>query len=163
VPWEPRREGLLGIVTLYERLFAPTCTDYLGHIDCGPEPPDPLTSICYMWWDLFPTWGARGDEEPRPAATGRRARKQRRRDRITRHTEAALPSTVDDALLSVMSQTVRLDSEPCREGALHGLGHWHRAHPKRTTAIIDEWLAGEPSISADLRRYALSARTGCVL
>ena len=70
---------------------------------------------------------------------------------------------VDDAILLVMARTLRLDSEACREGALHGLGHWHRAHPDRTTRIVDEWLASGPEISPELRQYAFSARSGCVL
>jgi hypothetical protein len=70
---------------------------------------------------------------------------------------------VDEVLLDVMTRTLGLESEPCREGALHGLGHWHRAYPDRTTTIIDEWLKGEPCISPDLRQYAMSARSGCVL
>ena len=56
-----------------------------------------------------------------------------------------------------------LDSEPCREGALHGLGHWHLSYPERTATIIDQWLAGQPRISPELRPYATSGRAGCVL
>jgi hypothetical protein len=76
---------------------------------------------------------------------------------------AASIETVDDAILTVMARTLDLDSEPCREGALHGLGHWHRVHPGWTTAIIDGWLEGGPRISLELRQYAMNARGGCVL
>lgn len=159
VGWEARRRALVAIGTLYEGLFAPNCTDHLGHRDGGPEAPAPLNSSCYMWWDLFPTWGGHGDEPP--AATGRRARGRTAR---TAYDPAIVAlRRVDDAILYVMARTLRLDSEACREGALHGLGHWHRAHPDRTTRIIDEWLAGNPRISPELRAYALSARCGCVL
>jgi hypothetical protein len=167
VPWDARRRGLLAIGGLYERLFAPACTNHLGHIDRGPEPPDPLNSICYMWWDLFPTWGGHAVAEdrrpPRPAR--RRSRRHRGRavgDAVS-DTQPPAPLTVDDALLDVMARTLRLDSEPCREGALHGLGHWHHAHPERTSGIIEAWLDEEPSISPALRAYAMSARGGCVL
>ena len=136
-PWEARRRGLRAIGDLFERLLAPACTNHLGHLDRGPEPPDPLNSICYMWWDLFPTWGGHGGEETQRA--------------------------VDDVLLDVMARTLRLESEPCREGGLHGLGHWHAAYPDRTATIIDEWLTAKPRISPELRKYALSARGGCVL
>ena len=167
VPWDARRRALLAIAGLYERLFATVCTDHLGHLDRGPEPPDPLNSICYMWWDLFPTWGGRRDADAQPAPLRDRPRPRRGRagashDAWTGAPAAAL-QTVDDVLLEVMARTLRLDSEPCREGALHGLGHWHQAQAERTTAIIDQWLASGPSISPELRQYATSARSGCVL
>jgi len=169
VPWDVRRHGLLAIGGLYERLFARACTNHLGHIDRGPEPPDPLNSICYMWWDLFPTWGGHADADAdaqRPSDPARR-RSGRHRGRTGAEaaggTQAGSQQTVDEALLDVMARTLRLDSEPCREGALHGLGHWHRAYPERTSDIIEAWLDEEPSISPELRRYATSARGGCVL
>lgn len=167
VPWEDRRRGLLAIGGLYERLFLPACTNHLGHIDRGPEPPAPLNSICYMWWDLFPTWGNRGSEEAQPPTPHRRSPRVRRQGRPRPSTAlddgAASVATVDEAILTVMARTLRLDSEACREGALHGLGHWHRAYPERTEAVIDGWLKGGPRISPALRQYAMSARCGCVL
>jgi hypothetical protein len=115
-----------------------------------------------MWWDLFPTWGGHGGEaiQRAPLDQTRQMRRQHRREGRT--TEATL-QTVDDALLDVMARTLRLESEPCREGALHGLGHWHHAHPERTTAIVDEWLREQPRISPELHQYAMNARSGCVL
>jgi hypothetical protein len=170
VAWEDRRRGLLAIEGLYARLFAPVCTDHLGHLDRGPEAPDPLNSACYMWWDLFPTWGGHGGELPqeRPGrrlsgrARRRRVRSESRAGRTSAPAELAA-SSVDEAILRVLARTLELDSEPCREGALHGLGHWHLTHPDRAAAIVDEWLATGPAISADLRQYAASARAGCVL
>lgn len=170
VAWEARRRGLLAIGGLFGRLFAPVCTDHLGHLDRGPQPPDPLNSICYMWWDLFPTWGAPdADRTERPADWGR-SRRARRRDRRGSPAEGppldpaeqALRS-VDRTLLHVLTRTLRLESEPCREAALHGLGHWHLRYPEQAAAIIRDWLAGRPAISPELHRYALQAATGCVL
>ncbi|MDP8922996.1 MAG: hypothetical protein M3O34_09005 [Chloroflexota bacterium] len=167
VPWDARRRGLLAIGGLYERLFAPVCANHLGHLDRGPEPPNLLNSICYMWWDLFPTWGGHGGEQPRRAAAWGQSRRARRRLRTERRADADAAEAsllgVDETILYVMARTLRLESEPCREGALHGLGHWRRAYPERTAAIIDEWLDGEPRISPELRRYAMAARSGCVL
>jgi hypothetical protein len=57
---------------------------------------NPLNSICYMWWDIFPTMGQTDNE----------AYHQR-----------------DQLLLNVIRKTLDLDSDACREGALHGLGH----------------------------------------
>jgi hypothetical protein len=167
VAWEARRRALVAIGTLYEGLFAPVCTDHLGHRDGGPEAPTPLSSSCYMWWDLFPTWGGHGDEPSvrmRLRSGVSRSRRARRREaRTADDAEIIALRGIDDAILHVMARTLRLESEACREGALHGLGHWHRAHPDRTARIIDEWLAGDPPISPELRQYALSARCGCVL
>ena len=117
---------------LYAGLFAAACTNHLGHLDAGPEPAAPLNSSCYMWWDLFPTWGG-GQPD------------------------------VDDAILGVLARTLRIESEACREGALHGLGHWRLNYPARVGGTIDAWLAASPRISPELRRYAASARAGCVL
>jgi hypothetical protein len=39
VPWPERRRGLLAIGRLFERLFAPHCANYLGHLDRGPDLP----------------------------------------------------------------------------------------------------------------------------
>lgn len=158
--WPSRRRALVAIGEVYGGLFARTCADYLGHRDGGPEPPAPLNSSCYIWWDLFPTWGGHGDEPT--AATGPR-RGSGRSARTADDPVVGALRGVDDAILHVMARTLRLESEACREGALHGLGHWHRAHPVRTARIIDEWLAGGPRISPELRTYALSARSGCVL
>jgi hypothetical protein len=168
VPWPARRRGLLSIGALYSRLFAVVCSAYLGHLDRGPEPAGPLNTICYMWWDLFPTWGtpadSRSPSEAPARATGQTARLARRAQRhaVRADPDAALFST-DDVILTVMERTLRLDSEACREGALHGLGHWCRRHPERVPSIIAAWLAERPPISPELQRYALAARTGCVL
>ena len=120
-----------------------------------------------MWWDLFPTWGGHGDEPSMPrrprSGAGRRRRARRRGARPADDPAVDALRGIDDAILHVMARTLRLESEACRESALHGLGHWHRAHPDRTTRIIDGWLAGAPRISPELRQYALGARRGCVL
>lgn len=166
VAWEARRRALVAIGSLYEELFAPVCTNYLGHRDGGREAPAPLNSSCYMWWDLFPTWGGHAGEpsmnRPDLSITRHTRRARKRHARTTDDAGVDALRGVDDAILHVMARTLRLESEACREGALHGLGHWRRAHPDRTTTIIDEWLAGDPIISPELRQYALSARGGCI-
>jgi hypothetical protein len=164
--WETRRRGLLAIGDLYERLFAVACANHLGHRDGGPAPPRPLNSICYMWWDLFPTRGGHGGDQLQQITVRGQSRRQRRLTRrqrgVATSTRDDALGTVDDVLLAVMARTLRVESEPCREGALHGLGHWHRAYPERTAAIIGGWLAEGPQISPELRQYAMTARRGCV-
>lgn len=168
VPWDDRKRALLAIGALYERLFARVCTNYLGHLGRGPELPDPLNDACYMWWDIFPHHGRHGGEilqetmplgeklsERRPP---RRMRRVNRAEVETRLVEEQLRS-VDDVMLYLMERTLRLESEPCREGALHGLGHWRLSYPDRIKAIIDRWLAERPAMSSELYTYAWTVRS----
>jgi hypothetical protein len=166
VAWEARRRGLLAMERLYSGLFAVACTNHLGHVDAGPEPPAPLNSSCYMWWDLFPTWGGGGGQAHEREAgwgTSRQDRRRSPRRGAGRSGAESAIHTVDEAILEVLARTLKIESEPCREGALHGLGHWGLNHPERVAEIIDRWLATAPCISPELRRYADSARAGCVL
>jgi len=122
------------MIVLFERCFAPRCGPYLSHLCEGSD--HPLNGLCYMWWDLFPTWGSA------PGASG--------------------PVPLDSELLGVMTGILALDSVACQESALHGLGHWSLHHPDRTAAIIDGFLACRADLRPELRRYAESARAGCV-
>jgi hypothetical protein len=139
VPWADRRRAIDSIGTLNESLLAKVCSDHLSHRDRGPDPPEsvsPLNLVCYMWWDLFPSWGNPAD--------------------------ASMAAT-DAAILGVLRRTLHLPSTACREGALHGLGHWHLNYPGQVERIIDDFLARTPQVGPELREYAMSARGGCVL
>lgn len=120
------------IFALFERCFAIRCSNSLLHRD---EKASPLNSVCYMWWDIFPTWGA-------PDSPARHA--------------------LDSELLRVMQKTLALDSAACRESALHGLSHWHLHYPRVVEATIDAFLAGRPKLSRHLQNYARDARNGAV-
>src|SRR5262249_33104418 len=96
---------------------------------------NPLNSPCYMWWDITPVPSGATDADQGP---------------------------LTDACLSVMERTLALDSIACQENALHGLGHWHSHFPERVESIIDAFLTSDPNIRPELRKYALSARGGCV-
>jgi hypothetical protein len=133
LPWPERKQGILSISALYESLFLPRCSPHLSHMDDSGA--SPLNSICYMWWDIFPTWG-----QPGEAQFAQR----------------------DTTLLEVMSRTLELDSVACRESALHGLGHWHIHYPAETTRIIEVFLDREGELEPDLLTYARSASAGCV-
>lgn len=67
------------------------------------------------------------------------------------------------ALVDLFARLLALDSEACRESALHGLGHWHHRHPREVEAVVDDFLASNPAVSAALRAYAVCARRGHVL
>jgi hypothetical protein len=113
---------------LFREVFQARCRPLLSHLDTQGE--SPLNTTCYMWWDLFPSWGVPGRD-------------------------------VDTALLAAMTAILEIDSLACQESALHGLGHWRASHPQRVEEAIDRYLkrAHPPD---ELRRYAVSAREGCI-
>jgi hypothetical protein len=120
---------------VYAKLYAKKCAPDLGHLNFAGHRGNPLNSSCYMWWDIIPFYGKSGD-----------AREQ-----------------LDATMLDVMAKTLDIDHEACREGALHGLGHWKGAYPEFVEATIDRFLADNPHISSSLRSYAQAARNGSVL
>ena len=134
VPWPARQRCLRAFHQLYEGCFARRCTPHLSYVD---EPgAGPLNSACYMWWDIIPFAGS--PEDP--------TRKE-----------------FDEEVLRVMESTLQLNSIPCRESALHGLGHWQHAYPQRVGEIIDRFSMNEPALPDKLRTYMMNAYTGYVL
>jgi hypothetical protein len=93
---------------------------------------DPFHIACYMWWDIFPTYGRPQAGEPELHA----------------------------ACLNSMSEVLDVRSELCQLSALHGLNHWHTHYPDQVTTIIDAFLAAERNVSSRIRQYALNAREG---
>jgi len=45
---------------VFAQVFAARCVASLGHLEKVSA--DPLNTTCYMWWDLFPSWG-QGERE----------------------------------------------------------------------------------------------------
>ena len=134
VAWIVRRAGLHAIINLFAHLFANRCSPHLSHLD--ERGANPLNGACYMWWDLFPTWG---------------------------HPESSTDALVDAELLMVMQHVLAVDALACQESALHGLGHWHLRYPAEVEEAIDVFLERQPQLDLRLRQYAFSARQGCVL
>ncbi|MFC6079850.1 hypothetical protein [Sphaerisporangium aureirubrum] len=123
------------IRAMYENLFAPHCRRIMSNgVETPPE--EPLNSICYMWWDNFPSWGR--PEEP-----------YHRR--------------IDSALLAVMRDNLAGKNIACVESGLHGLGHWHHNYPDQVETTIDDFLRTHRRLTPPLREYALAARGGHVL
>jgi hypothetical protein len=133
VPWPIRQRGLQSIYTFFEKFFAVACSDELGHL-CKTDS-TPINGACYMWWDLFPSWG---------------------------NPEDAARQEEDQVILKVMEGILGIESEACRESALHGLGHWGPGYPEEVRRIVDDFLGRDPPISEPLREYALTARSGYV-
>ena len=134
IDWDVRHRLILSFETLFRDLFAIRCTAALGHLD---EESPPLNSICYMWWDLRRSFSV----TPDPTSGAR----------------------LNAAFLASMASMLKIDHVACQESGLHGLGHWHRSHPKEVENIIDEFLARKPGLRHELVTYALRARIGSVL
>lgn len=134
VAWDVRRDGLQAIRNVFSDLFAKRCTEHLCHLD---EPgAGELNGICYMWWDIAPVYG----KPVEPACAER-----------------------DALLLQVMADTLKLNSEACRESALHGLGHWHDEYPEEVKGVIHDFIWKNRKIRDPLRNYAYAAMNGDVL
>ncbi len=136
VPVNQQQQAVLALRTLYSDLFKPSCPDHFGHLDAGPEPANPLSSACYMLWDMdggIGTLAVRGNVTVRAAA------------------------------YEVLRYALELESVACNESALHGLGHLHHAHGKRAARLVDEFLARRSrTVAPQLKRYAEAARVGLV-
>lgn len=133
VPLQARLRCIRSFVNLFEKLFAVRCSPHLSHLD---EPgANPLNPSCYMWWDIMPILA-------QPDVPARRE--------------------LDAECLWVMERVLGLDSIPCQESALHGLGHWHADYPQPTERAIDAFLAVHPKLRPELLSYAKNARRGCV-
>jgi hypothetical protein len=134
LPWPDRERCVRLIYSLYEQCFLQRCSPHLSYVD---EPgASPLNLVCYMWWDIIPIAGNPQD---------------------------ASHSALDEAILQVMESTLQLDSIPCRESALHGLGHWQHAYPEQVGAIIDAFSMKNPKLPEKLKQYMLNAYVGYVL
>jgi hypothetical protein len=134
VPLDLRARCVRNMYTIFEQVFAERCSPEL---ECtGRRPASALNNTCYMWWDLLPFWSKSFPVNER---------------------------IIDETALSVMESTLNLKSLPCQESALHGLGHWQSGYPERIGGIIEYYLDRNPTLPAELRRYALNAQHGYVL
>lgn len=133
-PMQQRIDCVHSMQTLFAEFLAKRCSEHLSHLDQAGA--NPINSVAYMWWDILPLCGRPDDRSFQK---------------------------LDEAALDVMQQNLQLDSTPCRESALHGLGHWHLQYPGKVESIVDLFLkTTKKSISPELETYARAARQGCV-
>jgi hypothetical protein len=118
---------------VYRDVFVVRCAEVLGHLD---EPGSPLNAVCYMWWDIFPTWG----------------KPQRQELRV-----------LDAAVLDLLERLLLIEHDACIESALHGLGHWYLHYGVRVESIVGTFLMRGTPLRPELREYALAASQGGVL
>jgi hypothetical protein len=93
---------------------------------------NPFHIACYMWWDIFPTWGG----------------------------AAGVEREIDHACLATMSEVLQLPSELCQLSALHGLSHWYLTYGERVEHTVDGFLANSGHFTQRIREYAALARQG---
>ena len=96
---------------------------------------DPFHMACYMWWDIFPTYGGSNAEEAK----------------------------LDGACLNAMATMLTMPSELCQLSALHGLNHWHPHHAEKVELIVDTFLQKTSGLTARMVEYAAIARSGGAL
>lgn len=130
--WPARKQTIRSIYDLYEKCFARRCMVGLSHLG---EENNPLNVICCMWWDVFPAWGDPGD--------------------TSRSHEAS-------EYIRVMERCLSLTHEACREGALHGLGHWQLIFSERVERVVDRFLRERRDLRPGLVLYARRAYIGGV-
>ena len=132
LPLDDRIAAVRTIPTLYRDVFVPRCTERLGHLS---EETGHLGITCYMFWDVAVIGGPPDTREG---------------------------NLLEDAVLDVLHDLLRLPHGACQESALHGLGHRIRRHPEQGPAMLDRWLRDGDVRDERLRAYAQAARTGCI-
>lgn len=133
VPLPIKIQGIQSIATLYRECFAKRCTEVLGHLD--EKGASDLNAICYMFWDVC----VLSYLDPCP---------NHKQD-------------MEDAVLSVLRDTIHIPHRACIEGGLHGLGEICFGED-RANEILEELLATK-NLDPDLKRYAENARDEYVL
>ena len=117
---------------LYRELFVPRCQERLGHLN---EQGGRLEMICYMFWDVAAFGGPPGTREG---------------------------NLLEDAVLDVLEEVIRLPHAACQESAIHGLGHRVGRHPERAPAVLERWLRLDLARDPRLVDYARYACSGCI-
>jgi hypothetical protein len=133
VPLSVRIACVQSFYDVYAKLYAVRCTS--PELDWWDAGHNPLNTTCYMWWDMTPFYGKSGDP----------VREQ-----------------LDEPMLEVMVKTLQLKNDVCRQGALHGLGHWQYKYREFVRQAINQFLEQTPDISDFLHDYAIAARAGRV-
>jgi hypothetical protein len=107
---------------------------FVAAVAPGPSRHDehPFHVACYMWWDIFPSWG---------------------------NPEIAEPE-FNRACLAVMQKILEVPCELCQFSALHGLNHWYLHHGDQVERMIDAFLARTAALSPRVREYAQLAARG---
>lgn len=133
IEWAIREKCIQAIYTVYTDLFAKRCDAYLS--SKVSEASNPLNTICYMWWDIFPIYG----QPDNPEST-----------------------TLDNAILVLLEKILTVKAVAAQEGTLHGLGHWQPYYPLQVKRIVNAFLEQNKNLQPELREYAEKAIAGAI-
>jgi hypothetical protein len=124
---------LRALPLVWSDCFAPR---FANIVQSEPSADDHLQQVCYMWFDVWPSfWNHRN--EP----------------------------IWQEGVWRTLKKILQLPCEQCQRSALHGIGH-ERSRLNRNAeldALIDEYLLSVPDSKRDLKEYAHDARRGHVL
>ena len=136
IPLETQLRWVRAIPNLYRNLFAPLCSPHMGSQPINQDlPENPLNGACYMFWDMNDLY--------------------------------ALVSSfwhrhVWPDALRALEQILEIDSIPCQESALHGLGHLYKTIPDQVQSIIRRFPQTGKKLHPALQGYAEAAGKGWV-
>ncbi|MBA3920355.1 MAG: hypothetical protein H0X31_01075 [Nostocaceae cyanobacterium] len=133
IPVEARIHCIKSIYFVFDKLFKKRCP--LEPFLGHISQKDPLDTVCFMWWDVIGIAG---------------------------HPREDKYAYIDRTILEVIENILRLDSEACRESALHGLNEWCSFYPKAVKEIIHRFLNANSKINPQLAAYALKAQGGAL-
>jgi len=144
LPRDERERGIRSMYSLFDKLFARRCTEYLCHTETSQnsraEDVSPLNGSCYMWWDNVSGFRRAGN-----APAGAEDARQ-----------------LDVVFLETMRRILDLNSIACIESGLHGLGHWVYRQREPVERVISDFLDRNPKLPAALAEYAHHAAVGQV-
>jgi hypothetical protein len=129
VPLQQRIHCVDAITNFFRGFVAPAAS---GPAD---EKKNPFHIACYMWWDIFPTYGNPNAGE----------------------------ADLHMACLNTMAATLTMPCELCQLSGLHGLNHWHLHHAEKVESIVDAFLQKTPRLTPRILTYAAAARLGHAL
>lgn len=103
-----QHEAIRCLTYVYSNIFEPYCTDtYEADVHASV---DPLTHICYMFWDVFALHSGNMDTKGVALA------------------------------LEVMERALYSQHYSCIRSVLHGLGHWHGVPNNAAGAIVRHFI-----------------------
>jgi hypothetical protein len=126
------RKDCVGAMTIFFREFVAPLAPGRAN-----EQKDDFQVVCYMWWDILPTYGG-----------------------PTYGPDTGGEPELHVACINTMVEILSIHCELCQLSALHGLNHWHHYHQKRVEQIVDDFLRETPDLTNRIIEYAGEARAG---
>lgn len=129
VPLIDRLTSCARVGNIFKQIFAVHCKSALIHTS---ETDDELNTVCFMWWENFPTFF---------------------------HLPIPEGDALQTEIEKVMHHILTIDSLPCQESAIHGFGHLLEDRPGIAEAALHK-CAMNATLKPELREYARSMLSG---